>query len=138
MDQAKNNKEIKRFFNNSKDNTSKASTNVRNLAFAGIAIVWLFKSSDPEKPIIPDELIFPLILFCLALTFDFIQYVWAGFIWLYKAKKSEKMNSICRDYEVTLSSKIPNSIHIIYWLKVVTIVVSYILLATYLSSIIVK
>lgn len=60
--------------------TGKASDIARQLAFAGIAVIWLFKTSDATKPV-PADYLWPLWLFLVALLFDLIQYLYAGIAW---------------------------------------------------------
>src|SRR5688572_21016647 len=64
--------------------SSKASEMTRNLAFAGIAVIWIFKNPLANTPtlatqLLPVDLILPLGLFCLSLISDLLQYL-AGFI----------------------------------------------------------
>lgn len=77
------------------------STNVselsRNLAYAGIGIVWIFKQSNTNDELlstfmssIPSELKWPLILFIVVLILDLFQYVIQTAIWYpYYAKHKE-------------------------------------------------
>jgi hypothetical protein len=58
-----------------------ASARVRNLAFAGIAIVWVFKAGEGVASAIPSPLIFPLILFAATLTLDLFQYLSGTLVW---------------------------------------------------------
>lgn len=53
----------------------------RNLAFAGIAVVWVFKQNGSGGPVIPLDLLLPLQLFVYALTFDLLHYVSATIAW---------------------------------------------------------
>ena len=54
------------------------STNVRNLCFAGIAIVWVFRVGSD----IPAPLICPLLLFVASLSFDLFQYIYSSAAWI--------------------------------------------------------
>jgi|ERR1051326_1704543 hypothetical protein len=46
----------------------------RQLAFAGIAVVWIFKNPDTEPTIIKDGLILPLFLWVICLGIDLLQH----------------------------------------------------------------
>lgn len=48
---------------------------VRQLAFAGIAIVWLFRIENSDGPRVPIALIAPLYWLSFALAFDLLEYV---------------------------------------------------------------
>lgn len=54
--------------------TQKASEVSRQLAFAGIGIVWVFKGSNTSSVMIPKDLAWPAIAAILALFFDFLHY----------------------------------------------------------------
>lgn len=129
----KNKTTINRAFSNYEYYTGKASENVRNLAFSGIAIIWIFtKTQDGIS--IPQSLKTPLILLCITLMLDFLQYVWGGLVWWIKAKQSEKKLEENDKYEPQINKWIPNSIHLFYFLKVLTITLSYILLIRFLIN----
>jgi hypothetical protein len=64
--------------------SSTASSICRQLGFAGIAIIWLFKTDQAGKYVVPSELTFPGFLLIAALTADFLHYIvcssmWSGF-----------------------------------------------------------
>jgi|SRR6185436_1325159 len=54
---------------------------IRNFAFAGIAIIWIFKSSDDKLPLIPNELFKPLLFLVITLVFDLLQNFIPSVIW---------------------------------------------------------
>jgi hypothetical protein len=59
-----------------------ASSNSRQIAFAGIAVIWLFNSPSELRPIaLPEELIFVALLLVISLALDLMQYVFASLIW---------------------------------------------------------
>jgi thiamine transporter ThiT len=62
--------------------SGKASDINRQLAFAAIAVIWLFKTDTPNGQItIPHDLIWPGILIVAALAADLLQYVAGSLIW---------------------------------------------------------
>ena len=61
--------------------SGKTSDVVRQLSFAGIAIIWIFKVQSQGIPKIPNVLLVPLGLFCISLAFDLLQYVLGYIIW---------------------------------------------------------
>jgi hypothetical protein len=61
--------------------SGKASDITRQLAFAAIEVIWLFKADAPTGRItIPPDLIWPDILIVAALAADLLQYVAASLI----------------------------------------------------------
>ena len=82
--------------------SGKASDVARQLAFAGIAVVWIFKDGDAAHPIIPGRLILPLLCFGIVLGLDLLQYavsaaIWGIFAWL--KERWIKAHSATRDEE---------------------------------------
>jgi hypothetical protein len=64
--------------------TGKVSDISRQLAFAGIAIIWIFKKDVPGTGLtVPRELLLPGVFIVLALGFDLLQYCIATVIWFF-------------------------------------------------------
>ena len=62
--------------------TGNASAAARQIAFAGIAVVWVFNQPQSNKLIyLPDELITVLLLLCITLAFDLLQYTFSSAVW---------------------------------------------------------
>lgn len=61
--------------------SGKTSDVSRQLSFAGIAIIWLFRSIDNSSPVVPVKLIFPMLFFVVSLLSDILQYVTGTLIW---------------------------------------------------------
>lgn len=61
--------------------TQQLSELVRQLDFAGIAIIWIFRgTSAPHDIALPRILIWSLGLFSLSLVADLLQYTWTSHI----------------------------------------------------------
>jgi len=60
------------------DDTKTISGIIRNLAFAGIGLIWIFRNSntDLSKNILPEALLLPLFVIVLGLIADVLQYLW--------------------------------------------------------------
>ena len=59
-----------------------ASSVARQIAFAGIAVIWVFNRATPERPVgLPEELVHVAFLLVLALALDLLQYVVGSAIW---------------------------------------------------------
>src|SRR5262245_49460778 len=69
--------------------SGKASDICRQLAFAGIAVIWLFKKDVVGQPTLPIELIWSGVFIVLSLVADVFQYVLASIVWrlFYRAKE---------------------------------------------------
>ena len=105
--------------------TSKLSDINRNIAFAAIAIIWIFKQTTVGGTIsIPKDLFFPAILIVCALGLDLLHYIyqsiaWASFFHYCEYKKTED------DPEITASYFLILPPWIIFIFKVVFVVWAY-------------
>lgn len=61
--------------------TGKASEINRQLIFAGIALIWIFKTESSSHISLPLDLLIPAKFFIIALILDILQYVVSGVIW---------------------------------------------------------
>ena len=54
----------------------------RQLAFAGIGIVWLFRATDKTgSTSIDPQLLTPVLCFVISFGFDLLQYFWQSLVW---------------------------------------------------------
>lgn len=61
--------------------SGKASDVGRQLSFAGIAIVWMFKPGNNLNLVMPGNLLIPLFLFSLSLFFDLLHDICSAVVW---------------------------------------------------------
>lgn len=74
--------------------SGKASEIVRQLGFAGIAVIWVFKVTAGERQIVPTELLPAGILLVSGLTLDLLHYVTGTLIWgVYNRNKEKQLNA---------------------------------------------
>src|SRR4051794_34452286 len=73
-------------------NTGKTSDIVRQLCFAGLALVWIFKTGDSSHLVVPPPLVFPSFVFIAALTLDLLQYFLNSIIWGLYNRHHEKIS----------------------------------------------
>ena len=103
----------------------------RQLAFAGIGIIWIFKITDDHSPIIPNELLEPVIFLIMSLALDLCQYLIQTFTWyiyyLWKHYNNDDEEQIVHE---------PESFNCIPWLfllfKVIALITAYIYLFIFL------
>lgn len=72
------------------DHTRRASDINRQLAFAGIALIWLFRIETEQGQKIPGILTFSLLMFVYAVTLDLLHYLLAGILWGTFSRYQEK------------------------------------------------
>ena len=73
------------------NDSSTLSTLNRNLAFAGIGLIWIFKNADSSPKLLPDALYQPILLITGALFFDIFQYIWRIGVSYFTYRKYEKL-----------------------------------------------
>ncbi len=126
------------------DYTRLASGAARQLAFAGIAVVWVFRATGENgAPVLPKGLALAVLCFALALALDLGQYV-VGWL-IYKAfhRRHEKVAQRVGEqrgagerakYEdsVEMGVVLANVTHGIWFFKVVAVLAGYFPLVCYL------
>ena len=112
--------------------SEKASNATRQLAFAAIAVIWLFKKETPQGQLsIPHDLIFPGILVVAALAADLLQYtVGAGIWYTYYRYLELKGISEVSDH----SSWLDGPIQVLFWGKIVFVILAYFLILRFLLN----
>ncbi len=117
------------------DYSKLTSTNSRNLAFAGIAVVWILSSKSPEAVINQVALWF----FCLALCFDLVHYTIGYVLWerfslskqdelFTKYEKDSDMITKIENHDFTAPSWINKPTRILFVLKPCLVILGYIFL----------
>jgi hypothetical protein len=105
--------------------TGKASDLNRQLGFAAIALIWLFKKDAGGALTLPSELILPGILVVSSLTLDMVQYCVAAIVWRFYYRSKEKAG-ISDDTELGLhDERLELPIWFFFVAKIVCIVAAY-------------
>jgi hypothetical protein len=122
--------------------TSKASEVNRSLAFAGLAIIWIFRKSNHDTSVIlldtiPDGLEFSLIMLVLALALDMLHYVVGSVIWsiFYRVKEKLVKTKKIKNDGIEANSILPNTIHVFFVLKILANVLGFVSLLKFLICI---
>ena len=88
--------------------TGKVSDIVRQLAFAAIAVIWLFKAGDGRSISLPNELLQPLKLVVVCLALDLLQYVFGTIVWgIFHRMKERSGTSDSSDFKAPRSINWP-------------------------------
>ena len=112
------------------DDSGKISDIVRNLALAGIGLIWIFKNSDLTHNILPVELIPALKFVILGLIADLVQYLWraVNIYIFYKIKEIKFQKGKLTDDDIS-DVTMPHYIAIISWLffcsKIILVAIAY-------------
>jgi hypothetical protein len=104
--------------------SGKASDIARQLALAGIAVVWIFKVQQGVNVILPAELLLPALLFVATLGLDLLHYVIAALIWG-AFTQWHRSQHVQEEDEVTASGALNYPALVLFWAKLVTVCVGY-------------
>ncbi len=112
--------------------SGKASDISRQLAFAAIAIIWLFKKDTPAGQItVPPDLVLPGILTVAALTADLLQYSLGSLIWHHHYRSLEK-RSVPETADTQHSPWLERPITGLFVIKVILVILAYCLIFVFL------
>ncbi len=84
-------KPLKEWQNDYESDSTIISELIRNLSFAGIGLIWIFKNSEPSGKLLPQALICPILLIVVALFIDLLQYIWRIGVNYFTYRKHEKL-----------------------------------------------
>ena len=111
--------------------SGKLSDNTRRLAFAGIAIVWIFKQEKEGTFILPDMLKLAVLMFVITLSFDLLQYIFQTIIWgTFHRHYEKKLND--QDFELTVPKYFNWPANFFFWSKVLALVAGYVFMLRFL------
>ena len=113
--------------------SAKASNVARQIAFAGIAAIWIFRSGNALTAAIPQQLYIPLLLFLATLAQDLLQYLWGASAWHWFFRYHEKLGKASTD-QVNAPTWMIRPLQILFWTKVTTVVVATVWLMTFLAG----
>ncbi len=113
--------------------SGKVSDITRQLAFAGIAVIWLFKKDANGIPKIDEALVFPGLLIVISLSCDLLQYSVGAAIWRYVYRYKEKAG-VSEDVDVEHSPLLEYPIYFFFVIKVVSLIASFALIGGFLFS----
>jgi hypothetical protein len=107
-----------------------ASDTSRQLCFAGIAVIWLFRDPKGGPIAVPIELFLPTSLFVFALALDLFQYVAATAIWGFFARYHERLKK-SEDQELSSSKYLNWPALGCFWGKLFLVLLAYVFLFRY-------
>ncbi len=115
--------------------SSKASEISRQLSFAGIALIWIFKAKNGSPVEVPPALILPAALFAAALALSLLHAAYGAAAWGIFHRHHEK-----RDITEANELKAPVWINWLsltfFWSSISCVVVAYIMTFTHIISLI--
>jgi hypothetical protein len=104
--------------------SSKTGEITRQLGFAGLALIWIFKTGEGTQQIVPKELLPAGLMLVLGLSADLAQYILGTAVWHLVTKRNQTIGK--PNFET------PKWINWPQWsffvLKIVAVLIAYILL----------
>lgn len=112
-----------------------ASAAARQIAFAGIAVVWVFNQPQSGYPIgLPQPLVAVLLLLCTTLAFDLLQYALSTAVWGFYSRLKEKQ--LKHHFHSNPDIEPPRELNWpgigMFWLKLAALILAYGFLANFL------
>lgn len=116
------------------DSSKQAGDVGRTLSFAGIAVVWIFKTGDGAAAVLPSSLVPALLCFAMSLAFDLLQYLSASLIWGYYNRHQEKWLQANGDVKDTFRAPIYFNWPAVacFWMKSLSVMTGQALLILFL------
>jgi hypothetical protein len=105
--------------------SSKASDVSRQLSFAGIALIWIFKYDKGGQLVVPPGLVLPALLFAAALAFDLLHSAFGALIWGSFASYHEQRGAKDND-EIDAPAYFNWPMLFCFWSKLILVVAAYI------------
>jgi hypothetical protein len=113
--------------------TGKLSDVARQAAYAGLAVIWIFKTGEATPYYLDRSLIAAGVLLALALSLDLAQYACNAALRWFNARKEEKQRGV--DYkgkDITLPKRLNRIPYALFALKVTLVAAGYVVLLIYL------
>ena len=111
--------------------SGRASDLNRQLGFAAIAIIWLFKKDVAGSPMVPAPLIIPGMLVVFSLGLDLVHAVVGWFTWHCFYRSKEKAN-VAENFDIEHSDWLLYPIIACFVAKILCVVVAYGFILCYL------
>lgn len=117
--------------------SAKASDLNRQLGFAAIALIWLFKKDTAGQLSIPPQLLLPGILVVFSLAFDMLHYCVASVIWrcFYRSKEKARVSERT---EIKHSVWLERPIWFLFGAKIACVMVAYFFIGIFLFDLFLK
>jgi len=112
-----------------------ASDLSRNLAFAGIGIIWIVAIAKDNSTTLPTELLKPICLLAISLACDLAQYVYATIAWyLFCLHKERKYGEDYKD-KIKSNELINIPTWILFGVKIGFVAFAYMDLVSYMNKV---
>lgn len=117
---------------------SKAASNkVRQMAFAGIAVIWIFRTTSTEGVHFDKTLFWSLAILVITLALDFLQNLYQVIIWqIYYNRRERELRDKSGNIDTEKKFYLPSYLNIItivlFYTKIAALIIAYSTLIKYL------
>ena len=109
----------------------------RQIAFAGIALIWIFKQTINNEIVLDPALVSPARLIIIALGIDIFHYIYQTITWsIFYTIKKAKHNS--EDYELDSPIYLNITAWVLFGFKILFVLIAYFKIFFYLSDKLIK
>jgi hypothetical protein len=113
----------------------KVSEHVNQLAFAGMAVAWLFgtlNNSATQDFYFPSLLAMSILLLACTLICNLFQYIVGHHIWKKFHEEKERDNTITNNTEIRHPRSLTIPIYTLYYAKIVTLLFAYLFISIHI------
>ena len=128
---------------NASEFREKAGDIARQVAFAGLATIWIFRLDSVATTLLPTELVRPAALLVLTLAFDLLEYVAGTLIWGTRPSfvlKAREQRNLWAKVLFSVDRLPGGNEHLVsrpvrwlFWLKISALISAYALLLRFLA-----
>lgn len=117
-----------------RDYSIQTSATIRQLAYAGIALCWLFKVEVGSDPGLPHQVVIPLFLLALTLTCDLLHSIFGVAVGLFRVDATERrqLGRMRATFYGIIHRHSPTGI--LFWTKAGTLAAAYVVLLYYFGT----
>jgi len=116
------------------DATTSLSSVTRQLALAGIAVIWLVRTGETHGVLVfSSALHYSLIFYVIALSCDLLQYTYQSLAWGILNRRKEKLK-VPADHEFLAPASINWAALFFFWAKVIFTIAGYVVLICVIGS----
>ena len=114
--------------------STSASTVSRQASFAGIALIWVFKTQYGSTLALPNELLWPTLFLTLSLSFDLLQYISSSAIWGIFNRLKELEHGPNYEGDIGVSKYLNWPAIFFFWGKLLFVIIGYINIFSYVFN----
>jgi hypothetical protein len=115
--------------------SGKASDVSRSLAFAGIAVIWIYRVGGDSSRRPNPEMLLPTVLLVVGLALDLLQYTYSAAAWgVFTRMNEHALEDLTQDPDLDAPRWLNWPTLICFWGKLLLIATAYVLIAVRLGN----